>query len=526
MDLGIVFLVGMVAILAAFRLSSLWPSLFVGALLLAAMFPRTLVLLENGSPRANVADIAGSAPALTTTSVVIFSMLLLTSTSRRSARTLAFVGPFFLYAAFAYILLWDRSSDVRAGLLSLFAALAAWVVGARIGQSGIGSFRQMRLLAWFVAAMFSVELLAAMSQLSNVVRLDGRPTGSYGHPSWLGKVVLAVLPILLPFTSSADKGLARPARIALLCGLAATALTMSRANTLAVLGVSLAWVLIMRRAASAQPRLFGRLGAAVALGLATLPFIGGLLARFDIDPDGGDRPELLAAGLRVTSEYLWTGTGPNNFVLVARIGEPIVRSTGYPVHNSIILGVASLGLVGAFLFALPLLNTAILAIRSRSDADFWRANLARAYLLGLTGVVFVGLSGWGWWQDPALHLVYFVAGVFRSGLTRSSPDSRSIQMPADQSPCQDVHSELRMSNQIPSGRSGALGRRSILGRLAGAHEQVGGGYPFLAKPASGRLDVLLPSVRAFEWLSKARGLSIRFPVSWRPRQVGGWQCAT
>ena len=394
-----------------------WIGLSLIGLLAAAAVPRQLVKLEDVPDRTDITDIATAGPALSTTSIAILCMLLITASATRRERSplipraIPMILPFVLFCVVAYAFVWPHTPSVRGGIISLTTALLAWVVGRRFQILLRGNTSALRMVAGGLLFLFAIEVAVAFTQLAiGITELAGRGAGTFAHPAWLGKYVLVLMPLLLPLTASDDRRTARLSSIALMLALVGTALTVARANLLVLIAVILAWSLFRSYGAGVKSIIFRRAGVPLAVALLSLPFASLVLERFASDPDGGDRTPLLDAGLRIIALHPLVGTGPNNYVPTARASEAIVFSTGYPVHNTFLLGIAELGIFGLVLFALPVVAAVVTCIGHARDSDKDTSNTARAFLITIGGVAIVGLSGWGFWQDSILQLLFFGAG--------------------------------------------------------------------------------------------------------------------
>tara|TARA_R100000365_G_C2747960_1_gene78497 strand:+ start:4164 stop:5099 length:936 start_codon:yes stop_codon:yes gene_type:complete len=271
---------------------------------------------------------------------------------------------------------------------------------------------QRAIVVWGILFILVVEMVFGLAQLfSGSAYNSGRGYGTFPHPAVLGKYFLILLPILLPSMSAESRWERRPAVLAVVVGFVATALTVSRSNILAVASVLVAWSLIRSIRRSSRGRIFKRVALPLTVLFLSLPFVSLLLERIEADPDGGDRPALLDAGFRVIAAHPIWGTGPNNYVVSARNSEPIVGFTGYPVHNTFLLGIAELGAIGLILFALPLLVAIASTLKRMRSSSLTTSNYSRAYLLAVVGVAFVGSTSWGFWQEPTLSLMFLVSGM-------------------------------------------------------------------------------------------------------------------
>jgi len=310
------------------------------------------------------------------------------------------------YLVAGYALWWPHTNIVASGTLHWLLAIAAWIVGhycgSRIDLDGTWGLR----LAQLFAGIFAIELLMSLFQLATGGGQLGRMTGMYGHPGFLGKVVVICLVALLPLTRSARKETRLWAFVGIATGVAATGLTLSRTNIAAAVLILVVWSLALPRVKS----MWTRIGLPILAVLAVLPVWQLVMERFDEDPEGGSRPALLAAGLRVLEDNAAFGVGPNGYVDYAIATEQIVQQLEYPVHNSFILAASELGIVGGVLVALPLLTVLLVAISKLRDPVHMKTDVARAVLIVGGGVFFIGMTGWGLNQTPNLPLLYFLYG--------------------------------------------------------------------------------------------------------------------
>lgn len=413
-----------------------------GVLLFAAVaLPRTVYSFGPGGDR-GFPGITGQYISLSSLSVVlIFGMVGVLSSMPLLdwARHLVLPSAFLV---FGYFMLWPQVAEVRSGIVHWLFALAAFVVGIWVSREINGDVRKLRIFAGAIAVTFTVQLVLILFQFVTLAVGDVRVGGTYGHPGILGKVFVVALAFILPFISSEDRRLRQLGNIAFFSGIAATAITLSRANILAVVIVVALWLVLRPRRHGA-----GRLFVPLLLTLAMLPFFGTLLERFLSDPEGGDRPLLLEAGLRMLAAHGGTGVGPNYYVNVARLTENIVFNTGYAVHNSFVLAAAELGIVGSLIVALPLLLVLVKSVMHFSDRDRAVADVSRTYLIVGVGIVSIGWTGWGLLQSPTLELIYFAAGFFYAQIQLRS--GRRDDRVAEENSSRDNESELEEYSARP-----------------------------------------------------------------------------
>lgn len=379
--------------------------------LAAAAFCRQLVPAWTLPADYAFNDVAATTPPLTTVDVVIVTVGLLSFAFDRSSLPFRWILPGALALLVGSTLVWPVSGATTAGAIHLASCLVAWLVGTRLGRALSTSSRDLRFGAFSVTLFMALQASLCLIQIS-VGGASDRTVGTFNHPSVVGKLVLLLMPLLLPMTRSTDRITARVAAIGTLLGALVTASTLSRANFVGLMGALGLWLVLSSRTGN---KARGVVIAIAALGVA-LPFVDSMLARFATDATEDQRAGLLDAGLRVTSRYLWTGTGPNNYVDVAATIEPMVARWGAPVHNSTLLLVAELGLVGAAAMLTPIVRTIADAFRGRKQLLAQQRDIARATLVVMPMVLFVSWTGWGFLSAPVLPVLYLVCGYASGAL--------------------------------------------------------------------------------------------------------------
>lgn len=386
-------------------------------LLLTVAFSKLLVSIGSAPPRIGIVGISSAAPSLSSPSVLMLVLASLGVILGFRLHGWMWVSPGFAGLAVGALFFWPQSPNVAAGVFHIGVCLLAWVVANWFGWHAVESKDITRGLAIVLLAFVAFQLGLCLVQLITGSTLHGRTEGSFIHPSVLGKVVLIIFILTLPMTQVADRITARAATWATALGGLATVTTASRANIVGVFGMLAVWLLITKVKRGVRRR---AIAIAVVIGGATLPMASTLVARFTTDLEGGDRPALWDAGMRVISEHIWTGTGPNNYVETARTTESIVAATGYPTHNSMALVIAELGIVVAVLILLPLLRTGYVAVASTQVRSIYLRQTSQVALIGLFAVAFVSWTGWGFLQMPVFLLLYFVFGFSHGQLARAN----------------------------------------------------------------------------------------------------------
>lgn len=303
-----------------------------------------------------------------------------------------------LYLSLLLIFIWGNTAAQIAGVAHLVTRLAAFAVGIALGALLIRDLGLAKVWVWALLACFALQLLVMAAQLFGIPLglydtttyfvNEGRPIGTFIHPSVLGKIAILALPSLFVLTRVRRDRLTLLSWITIGLALVTTILTQSRSNTAAVLGSVVVWLLLdFRLRAKQRWTLLG------ATGVLSIPAAALLLPRIISDPDGGDRPILLATALRELPEYLGYGLGANSYSSVIGQFDPLA-ATGLPVHNTFLHTLAEIGVVGAVLVFLPLAATVILAIRA-FRGEWPGTDASRALLAVLPGVLVIYLTGWG-----------------------------------------------------------------------------------------------------------------------------------
>lgn len=380
------------------------------AALLVSLTVAPARLWGGGSPDEQyLVGISYPAPAVATFTVLVPLAAIVALGRPEARRQLLLVTPFLLYVAAGLGGLWEGSGPLLSGAAQVGLIAVAWVAGT--GLAGVMRSQFGVRLVVVVVAVLAASVLLQVVQGSGAEDYGSRASGLFGHPATVGKLALPLTAMLLPQTESDEPRTRRLAYLGVVLCVAMTMPTQSRANIAGILLLVLGWVAI-NRTKGGRGR---RYAIALVVAIAAAPYVPVVVTRFVRDPEGGDRPELLAAGLREFASAPWTGLGPNNFVPTAQAREVIVAVTGYPVHNAFVLALAELGLVGCVLALVPLfagLVKAVGAMRLRAG----HVAEARALVLLALAVALVSWSGWGTLRYPVAELIAFACAVLAAGV--------------------------------------------------------------------------------------------------------------
>lgn len=362
-------------------------------------------LIKLGPETEYVTGVAPTVFTISTYTVVIASGLLLAILRGTFHRGALWSGLLLIALAVNISLVWTQGENLKSGALHFTLVALAWSLGVCLGQIGPLNPRELLQLSRVLASIMAVFAVSVLTQLLIGEAVHNRVSGLFSHPALIGKLTVFLLAITLPLTIADDKKTRRNSIIAIVLGAVATMPTLARANIVALLLVLCLWALTLPGKRAKQARFVIPL---LAL-LAFIPFSDEVIGRFEADAEGGDRPELLAAGLRQLSDNLWGGTGPNNFVQQVSQHEWIVASTGYPVHNAILLAIAELGLITAITLFLPLLVTVLRSLK-RFRLSTPAGLFSKSFLLVVIGSAVILWTGWGALEEPVPELIFLISG--------------------------------------------------------------------------------------------------------------------
>ena len=402
-----VYTVGVAVLLLTLVVAGVSRTLLWGCVLTTTVAPFPIVYLaeREGS---YVVGVASPEPTITSFSVAIVAAAVFGLVIYGRPKGTMLVVPALIAGILGAVLLWPNELSIESGAIHFVTSCLAWIVGLAYSVVFSRDAPDRPTLYLLLAVALAIALPSWWQWFQGVGAEDfgDRTGGIFQHPGTTGKVAVILICIALPMTQSADP-VARRVAIAV-SGFAAlgTLPSLSRANVIAVVGITFGWFLLNRTRFRLRTATSGGL---LAIVLAAV-FLPPIIDRFRADPEGNDRPELLEAALRQLPDFWLFGTGPNSFVQTISAREPIVAQTGFPVHNSIVLGVMELGaLVVAALVPLAV------ALVSVALAFGNRRRLMKPYsdalLLLILGVVFIGLTGWGMLRQPIPELVLFACAI-------------------------------------------------------------------------------------------------------------------
>ena len=368
--------------------------LTVGLVMSLAVAPYPL---SETSDQVHYGNTTGELTVMTYT-LVLVSLLVGMTKLRGVGRVVVYTGIVVSYLSVLAIFSWGATLAQWSGIAHIATTLVAVGVGIGIAQRMEKDLLLVRLIALACLIAISIQIILSCAQLLGISAsvyddaayfvAEHRPIGSFNHPSLIGKIALLLFVILLPLTRHTDRLTRRLSWATVILAVPVVTATQARVNTLAVLAAVVLWLLF-------DPRLSrrGRLGVLVGAGIASIAVGLVLLPRFLSDPEGGDRTALLATGLEQLRLHLWVGLGAESYAEVVGQGD-VLAASGYPVHNTFLLAIIELGLLGAVLLFAPFVVVVIYAIRSvRRSGPV--GDSARAVLVVLPGLLVIAMTGWG-----------------------------------------------------------------------------------------------------------------------------------
>lgn len=403
---------GLLVLAAVVPLIGLWRTLSLALLVALALVPYPAVALALDQVHYGIAD---GIYTPTSYSIALAAVVVAGLRQREVRLSIVLSAGFLVYLSILTILLWGNTAAQWSGNIHLVTALLAVGAGAAIGHTLLKDSTFRLLWVSVTLGILVIQALASAAQLSGIPLSlftndvsyfikELRPIGTFNHPSVIGKTVLVLLIVVLPFTRDARRATSRIAWAAVLVGVAVTAATQARSNIAAVLVAVVLWVLFDNRRSIKR-----RLITAGVAALASVPVALTVIPRFLSDPGGGDRPELLSTGLQQIASAPFLGIGANSYSAVVGQWDELAAS-GFPVHNTFLLATAELGALGAIMLFVPLVWQFVSAARSWSGTGLARG-ASVASLVALPGLALVTMTGWGMLTEGALVLWYFSIGI-------------------------------------------------------------------------------------------------------------------
>lgn len=407
-----------------------WAPALVGSYVITLGGLTTVLYVMEG--KAGHSGIGTNAPMLLLSDVlIVLSVLTIWSKGGRLGIG-GLLAVFSVPALFLLVHVWGDEPEQWAGLKLYVTALVSFGVGRWLSENltDAAAF----VLACACLSVCAVQFFVAFgqwigislvfktytSESKGIIEDQGRMTGLYEHPAFLGKTVFLLLCLLLPLVLRSQGMTRKFAYLSLALGVFAAALTLSRANTVAILLALLLWPVLRGRANSAF-KSSAAVVFAVGLLAASTNLVSNLLERQQLNAEGGPRGWLFSVGLgQIRAEPL-IGTGPNYYNEI--VGQyDALAAAGLPIHNSFLLAVAELGIPLALIFFSPLflaLGSALLRMVRQKRID----DLAATLFAIVPGLLLIGWTGWGLLHMATLPL-WFLAFGFLSPRNSAEADQR------------------------------------------------------------------------------------------------------
>lgn len=428
--------VSLVSLLAIqFRLA--WPVIAFAVIYFAiALLPLRLL---GGSPLQHV-GMAPLQPELRTYGLAAVGIALIaTLLGKVKVRSICPLIPLLMWLAIGMALVWSGSPEQVSGVIQYVFAACAWISGCAIGMTLVDPKTGRRVatgIAYCIIFVILVEVLITLLQVagfsvnaldaSDASLLGSRANGTTNHPNTLGKLLVLSICLLLPISQNVDRRTERFSTAAVLLAFIPLALAQGRANFIAAVLTIVLWIVI--RGLQSGRLQIGMLLAVVGLGSV---FAGVFVARFAEDPEGGARTELLDLALSNIEAQPLSGVGPNSYT---KTFGPLTGSW-IPVHNSFLLVIAEIGLIGFVAFMVPLVLSIVTAWRSRKRCAIGGA-CAASLLASVPGVVLIAMTGWAMVANIIFPLWFFTLGLLYTAVSnsRGSRQEDTTHHPADTTP--------------------------------------------------------------------------------------------
>jgi len=381
-------------------------------LVFCALYPRTITSFSGG-PHAGIST---SAPELATYSLVLLLCWLIVPKSRADYALLwiaLITTPVFV---FGFATDWPLASNTIAGALQYAIAPLALLVGLRAARgidwsSPVNANRVVLTIALIVAAQAGISLLQLAGLDINPVSatasewVGSRVNGTSNHPNTLGKQLVLLTVILLPLSRISSPRSRSLATFTIVVALVLIALTGGRANFIGALLAVALWAIFLPTKRSAA-----RIATLTFLTIFAAAFASYFIERFQEDPTGGSRDRLTPVAFSLIRLAPILGHGPNNYVQAASNIDSYTSLTQLPVHNSVLLALAEVGVVGVAVLLGPVLILTLRAVpmirREGAPSDF-----ARGLVVLLPPVSLIALTGWGMVAGEILPLWMATVGL-------------------------------------------------------------------------------------------------------------------
>jgi len=335
------------------------------------------------------------------------------------------------------LFVWVGGSIQSESAINVLFMIAAWMAGTYLGRVYGDEPSAERAVIVVIFLFLGFEAIIALGQTlglgwfplqGRTADLEGgRSSGTFNHPSSLGKVSTLLLVLALPISQSKDKIARRFAMLTVIAAIVATGASVSRTNTLSVILMVIVWSLVQPSTRSLR----SRFALPIAVGIGSLFFLGDVLLRFE-ETNNDARVHFMDVALQQFAQTPWFGVGPGLYVTyVGRFDA--LTAQGWPVHNMFVLIAVELGIIGAVFFYLPMLIAFLGALKRLRRLD-QGADFARSLFAYLPALLFIGSTGWGLLLPSSAMLLFFIVSFAREQYLRPAhapPDAEIARQTLD-----------------------------------------------------------------------------------------------
>jgi hypothetical protein len=398
-----------------------WTVAFIGSYLITLCGLTTVLYLMDGS--VGHVGIAPSAPMIFLGDLLLLGALISIWAGGGRLDIGWLLVAFGIPAVFLLLAVWGNTPEQWAGLKLYLTAILSFGVGRWLSENLTD--RRACVLACACFMICAIQFIVTFAQWMGInefayrsyssatkaiIATQGRMVGLYEHPGSLGKTMLLLFCFLLPLSVRPLAVTRRLAYAAIAMAVFATLLTLSRANSFAIIVALILWP-ILRGKVNETVKILGAAAAIGTIVAVNTSIVSDLFLRFD-DRSGGPRGHLMEIGMQQIWTAPLTGTGPNYYTEV--VGQyDSLAAEGLPVHNALMLATAELGLpLAVVLFACPAI--AVLHAVRRIFRDKAIDSQSAALLSVLPGIAVAGWTGWGLMATEALPLWFMAFGFLSS----------------------------------------------------------------------------------------------------------------
>lgn len=376
----------------------------------SAVFPRQLTSSGNIA----YTGIAAPKPVLTV-GIVTLLLFLIMSRQRFDFSPFRAFAPFVIYLLVGMFAVWDTDSISISGFLHYLVVILAIIVGSTIGSRLIDNKESLRFFVRVVFYILLLQLIVCVLQFMGVpifslnenmqAIMGSRVNGTLNHPNNLGKIAFILAPLAMLGLRTMDRQIKKLSVLSLIFVVSLVGFSQGRANIIAVAMLLFGFIIFNRE-------IKYRFAVVIVAALGSIPLALTLLNRFEEDPLGGSRMHMTDIAMHQIRQSPFFGIGPNKYVDV--VGKyDALTAAGLPVHNSFLLVIAEIGIIGCILFFLPILGLSIRGLRHSTGGGDRLLSV-----LFVVASIILFATGWGMVSTYILPLWGFVLGVLTACPTR------------------------------------------------------------------------------------------------------------